>query len=174
MEFIKGTVYWITGLAGSGKTTIGKLLYRSIKSNKNNVILLDGDSLRKLYESNDYSYEGRKLLAIKYSRLCKMLSDQGIDVICCTISMFDECRQWNRENILNYKEIYLKVSIDELIRRDQKELYTKALRKEIKNVIGIDIDFEEPKQPDLLIENNGEISPKEIVNNIILNLRIDK
>ena len=39
MEFIKGTVYWITGLAGSGKTTIGKLLYRSIKSNKNNVIL---------------------------------------------------------------------------------------------------------------------------------------
>ena len=103
-----------------------------------------------------------------------MLSDQGVDVICCTISMFDECRQWNRENISNYKEIYLKVSIDELIRRDQKELYTKALRKEIKNVIGIDVDFEEPKQPDLLIENNGEISPEEIVNNIILNLRIDK
>ena len=171
---MKGTVYWITGLAGAGKTTIGKLLYKSIKTNKNNVILLDGDRLRELYESNDYSYYGRMILSIKYSKLCKMLSDQGVDVICCTISMFDECRQWNRENISNYKEIYLKVSIDELIRRDQKELYTKALRKEIKNVIGIDVDFEEPKQPDLLIENNGEISPEEIVNNIILNLRIDK
>lgn len=171
---MKGTVYWITGLAGSGKTTIGKLLYDSIKFNKDNVILLDGDKLRELYESQDYSYDGRKKLAIKYAKLCKMISEQGIDVICCTISMFDECRIWNRENILNYKEIYLKVSIDELIRRDQKELYTKALRKEIKNVMGIDIDFEAPKQPDLLIENNGEISPEEIVNNIILNLGIDK
>ena len=88
--------------------------------------------------------------------------------------MFDECRNWNRENISTYKEIYLKVSIDELIKRDQKELYTKAIRKEIKNVIGIDIDFEEPKQPDLLIDNNGEISPKDIVNYIILNLGINQ
>lgn len=170
---MKGTVYWITGLAGSGKTTIGKLLYNSIKSNKDNIILLDGDKLRELYDSEDYSFEGRKKLAIKYSKLCKMISEQGIDVICCTISMFDECRNWNRENISNYKEIYLKVSIDELIKRDQKELYTKALRKEIKNVMGIDIDFEEPKNPDLLINNNGETSPKDIVDNIIFNLGID-
>ena len=91
---------------------LGKLLYKSIKYNKDNVILLDGDELRELYGSKDYSYEGRKLLSIKYCKLCKMLSDQGIDVICCTISMFDECRNWNRENISNYKEIYLKVSID--------------------------------------------------------------
>ena len=92
---MKGTVYWITGLAGSGKTTIGKLLYDSIKFNKDNVILLDGDKLRELYESQDYSYDGRKKLAIKYAKLCKMISEQGIDVICCTISMFDECIIWN-------------------------------------------------------------------------------
>ena len=171
---MKGTVYWITGLAGAGKTTIGKLLYNSIKSNKDNIILLDGDKLRELYDSEDYSFEGRKKLAIKYSKLCKMVSDQGIDVVCCTISMFDECRNWNRKNISNYKEIYLKVSIDELIKRDQKELYTKALRKEIKNVMGIDTDFEEPKNPDLLINNNGDTSPKDIVDNIILNLGITK
>nr|WP_317331026.1 adenylyl-sulfate kinase [uncultured Romboutsia sp.] len=169
-----GTVYWITGLAGAGKTTIGELLYKSIKYNKDNIILLDGDKLRELYDSEDYSYDARKLLSNKYSKLCKMISEQGIDVICCTISMFDECRNWNRENISNYKEIYLKVSIDELIKRDQKGLYTKALRKEVKNVIGIDIDFEEPKNPDLLIDNNGEISPRDIVDNIILNLGIDK
>ncbi len=171
---MKGTVYWITGLAGAGKTTIGKLLYNSIKSNKDNIILLDGDKLRELYDSEDYSYDGRKQLSIKYSKLCKMISDQGIDVICCTISMFDECRNWNRENISNYKEIYLKVSIDELIKRDQKELYTKALRKEIKNVMGIDTDFEEPKNPDLLINNNGDTSHKDIVDNIIINLGIIK
>lgn len=171
---MKGTVYWITGLAGAGKTTIGKLLYNSIKPNKDNIILLDGDKLRELYDSEDYSLEGRKKLAINYSKLCKMISDQGIDVICCTISMFDECRNWNRENISNYKEIYLKVSIDELIKRNQKELYTKALMKEIKNVMGIDIDFEEPKNPDLLVNNNGELSPEDIVNNIILNLCITK
>ncbi|MDK2562688.1 adenylyl-sulfate kinase [Romboutsia sedimentorum] len=167
---MKGTVYWVTGLAGAGKTTIGKLLYESIKSNKDNVILLDGDKLRALYESDDYSYDGRKKLASKYSRLCKMISGQGIDVICCTIAMFDECRKWNRDNILNYKEIYLKVSIDELIKRDQKGLYSRALKKEITNVMGIDIDFEEPKMPDILIYNNGEISPNDVLNNILLKL----
>ena len=119
---MNGAVYWVTGLAGAGKTTIGKLLYESIKANKDNVILLDGDELRELYESDDYSYDGRKKLATKYSKLCKMISEQGIDVICCTIAMFDECRKWNRDNILNYKEIYLKVSIEELIKRDIKRI----------------------------------------------------
>lgn len=162
----KGNVYWITGLSGAGKTTIGKLLYNRIKDKKDNVIFLDGDVLREVYQTKDYSNEGRLNLALQHGRLCKMLSEQGIDVVICVIAMYDECRQWNHDNIENYHEIYLRVSIDELIRRDQKQLYSRVLKKEISNVMGMDIPFEEPKNPEVIIDNNGNESPEQIINKI--------
>lgn len=157
IDLEKGAVYWLTGLSGAGKTTIGKKLYNKIKKHKKNVLLLDGDQLRTVLESEEYSYEERKKLSMKYSKICKMIADQGIDVIICTISMFDDIRDWNRQNIANYKEIYIKVTMKELMKRNQKNLY-----KNCENVVNIDIEFEEPKQSDLIIENNGEKRPDEI------------
>lgn len=125
----KGIVYWITGLSGAGKTTLGSLLYHDLKETGEKVVILDGDELREITNNKDYSYEGRRQVAKQYSRICKMLSNQGIDVIICTISMYDEVREWNRRNIENYCEIYIEVPIDELIRRDQKQLYSRALKK---------------------------------------------
>lgn len=72
-----------------------------------------------------YSKEDRLKSAIRNSRLCKLLSDQGIDVICCTISMFDAIREWNRENIKNYFEIYLDVSLETL--KDRKIYIEKTI-----------------------------------------------
>lgn len=106
-----GKVYWITGLSGAGKTTIGSKLYKILQKDKNNLVILDGDELRRVFKNSDYSIAGREKLAFQYSRLCRMLSEQGIDVICCTIAMFDSCRKWNRENINNYYEVYLKVLV---------------------------------------------------------------
>lgn len=171
---MKGTLYWVTGLSGAGKTTIGTLLYKYIKSKEDNVVLMDGDQLRIIRDSQDYSLEGRKKLTFLDSLLFKELTDQGIDVVCCVISMFDDCRKWNRENIEKYKEIYLKVPIEELIRRDQKKLYSRALKKEIKNVMGIDQKYEEPKMPDLVINNDGSFSKEEVVNMIIEEFGLDK
>lgn len=159
----EGTVYWVTGLSGAGKTTIGTVLFERLRSRNSSVVRLDGDNLRQVFKSQDYSFEGRKNLGYQYSALCKMLAHQGIDVIICTIAMYDELRQWNRDNIPNYKEIYLKVSIEELIRRDQKGMYSKALRNEMDNVMGINLDYEEPKHPDIIINNSGEKSPSEVV-----------
>ena len=98
-----GIVYWITGPAGAGKTTIGKLLYEKIKETEPNTVFLDGDTLREVF-GNDlgYSKEDRRKCAMRYSRLCAMLQSQGMNVICCTISMFDSVREWNRANISNY------------------------------------------------------------------------
>lgn len=164
----KGFVYWITGLSGAGKTTIGKLLYEKLKEGKDNVVFLDGDILREIFGGDlGYSVEDRKKSAMRNSRICKELSEQGIDVVCATISMFKECRDWNRKNIENYKEIYIKVPIEKLIERNQKGLYSMALKGEIKNVMGVDMDFEEPQNPDIVILNDDSLEPLNIIKKII-------
>lgn len=159
MNNSKGYVYWLTGLSGAGKTTIGKRLFQHLKLMKSNIVMLDGDTLREVFGSDlGYSKEDRFKSAMRNARLCKLLSDQGIDVICATISMFDYCRQWNRENIENYKEIYIKVSIEDLKKRNQKKLYSSENNDMTNyNVVGIDIEFEEPKNPDVTICNNNVI-----------------
>lgn len=154
-----GTVYWITGLSGAGKTSVGIETERLMKEKKSTVIRLDGDLLREVFKNSDYTYEGRKILGFQYGRLCKMLAHQEMDVIICTIAMFDDVREWNRENIENYVEIYLKVPMEELVRRNQKELYTGAKNGKIRDMYGFDINVELPKNPDLTIENYGDITP---------------
>lgn len=112
-----GTVYWITGLAGAGKTTIGRLFYNLIQAEKPNVVFLDGDTMREVFGGElGHSIEDRKKLAMSYSKLCKVLSEQGLDVVCSTISMFHECHKWNKENITSYKEVYLRVPTEILIK----------------------------------------------------------
>lgn len=168
----KGRVYWITGLSGAGKTTIGDLLFEKIGSKDSCFVRLDGDNLRQVFSNKNYSEQGRIEIGLQYSALCKLLSDQGINVIISTICMYDVIRNWNRENIADYYEIYLKVTIDELIRRDQKGLYSGALAGEIKDVMGINMDYEEPKNPDLILSNDGENSPEDQVDLIISRLKI--
>lgn len=163
-----GVVYWITGLAGAGKTTIGKLLYEKIKEEYPNTVFLDGDTLRKVFGDDlGYMKDERRKCAMRYSRLCAMLQEQGLNVICCTISMFDSVREWNRENIQNYIEIYVRVSIDTLKKRDQKGLYSGRTEEEQKEVAGIHIEIEEPKSPDLILENDEEKSSEEQMNEIL-------
>lgn len=161
-------VFWITGLSGAGKTTIGKKLYEVIKKNDNATVLLDGDELRNVFGSDlGYSKEDRLISATRNSRLCYMLVKQNITVICCTISMFDEIRKWNRENIENYYEIFLDVSLDILKERNQKNLYSNNQ----KNVAGITFDVEFPKNPDITIKNDGQKKLDDIIELIMNHLK---
>lgn len=163
-----GTVYWLTGFSGAGKTTIGKRLYQSIKQKKSNVIFLDGDILREVY-GNDLGHtrEERYQVAMRNARLCHMISEQNIDVVCCTISMFDRVREWNRNHIANYMEIYLEVPIEVLHKRDQKGLYMSVKKGEEQNLVGVDLHLELPKNPHLVIHNDGKETPEEIVRRIL-------
>lgn len=163
-----GRVYWITGLSGAGKTTIGTQLYKKIKQDKQNIVLLDGDRLREVF-GNDlgYSEADRLKCAMRYSRICKMLAEQGIDVICCTISMFDEIRDWNKTQIEDYIEIYVEVSMDILNQRNQKGLYEGADKGIVEDVVGKDIKLQLPKSPDFIIKNDGVRTPLEIADEII-------
>jgi len=147
----KGTLIWVTGLAGSGKTTLGKDLQSELRKSGLSCILLDGDQLREITGGIfGYTLEERKLCAEFYSRLCEVLTRQGVNVICCTISMFDSVRQMNRSQVQNYFEIYLKADPKLLASRNQKNLYTAG-----KGVMGVDLEIEEPKAADLTF-NLGE------------------
>lgn len=166
--FQDGTLYWITGLSGSGKTTIGTRLYYEIKKEKKNVVLLDGDLMKQIVSDNvEYSNEARRKRAIKYANLCKMLTDQGMIAICCTIAMYDEVRAWNRKNNKGYVEIFLNVPMEILKKRDQKNLYSSFSQGKEKNISGVDIEVEFPKNPDIEIINDGSLTIEECVNEII-------
>lgn len=171
---MKANLYWFTGLSGAGKTTIASTFFKIIRKSKKNIIFLDGDILREvLTENQKYSLIERKKLAMKYSKLCKMILDQDIDVVIATISMFHEIRNWNRENIDNYYEVYIKVPLGVLIERDQKNIYSRALKGEIKDVMGVNINLQEPRNPDVVILNDGSSSPTEIVEEILSQLHLN-
>lgn len=155
----KGTVYFFTGLAGAGKTTIGGLFYRRLKARKPNVFCADGDAMDGVFERTGYSTAARLKDAKRLFRLCRTLSEQGIDVVVCSISMYDEVRDWNRANISRYKEIYIKAARETLFHRDQKKLYSSGT----KEVVGVDLPYDEPKHPDAVVENDGQESPEIVV-----------
>lgn len=158
----KGTVYFFTGLSGAGKTTLGSLFYRRLKNTKPNAVYLDGDEMRVAFgEDIGYTHEERLRWAGRIFRVCKMLADQGIDVVCCSIAMYESVRAWNRAHIANYKEIYIRVKKETLLARNQKGLYTAA-----HNVVGIDLPFDEPQHPDLVIQNDGAQTPAALVEQI--------
>ena len=123
-----GQVIWITGLSGAGKTTLAKVLVRELHKQGQNPILLDGEGLRKIFNLNvqqqsEFDRNARIKIALKYAQICQLLSSQGFTVIIATISMFKEIYIWNQKNLPKYFEVYLKVPIQELKRRDPKHFY---------------------------------------------------
>lgn len=158
----KGTVYFFTGLSGAGKTTIGGLFHRRLKEKKPNVVVLDGDQIRPVYnEEIGYADDERLKGAQRTFRVARMLADQGIDVVVCSICMYSAVRDWNREHIPNYKEIYIKVKRETLFQRNQKGLYSAG-----KDVVGVDLPFDEPKSSDVVIQNDGTEPPEAIVDRL--------
>lgn len=168
----EGIVYWLTGLAGAGKSTIGRELAALLRAADHPVVHLDGDQLRwALGMTGSYSLDERKQLAMSYSRLCSLLAGQGINVVCSTISMFAEVHAFNRSTLSRYFEVYLRVPLDVLERRDQKCLYSRARRGEISNVIGIDLPLIEPADPDMILDNEGTEMPTVLASAILEQVR---
>ena len=83
-------------------------------------------------------------------------------MVVCSISMYSDVRRWNRENIEQYREIYVRVTRETLYRRDQKKLYSSGA----KNVVGVDLPYDEPEHSHIVIQNDGEETPEAIVDRL--------
>lgn len=157
---------WLIGPSAAGKTTISKLLYNQIKKN-NNLVLIDGDQVRNLYENNlGYDKVSRSKNTQRYLNLVNWLLDFNISSIVAVISPFQKDRNFCREKIKNYFEIHLKSSREERIKRDKKDLYKPAIMGKKKNVVDVDIPFEDTLTCDLEINTENK-KPEEIVAEII-------
>ena len=156
---------WLIGPSAAGKTTISKLLYE--KLNRKNLVLIDGDQVRSLYENNlGYDKISRSKNTYRYINLVNWLLGHSISSIVAVISPFEKDRATCREKIENYFEIYLKSSRDERIKRDKKKLYLPALNGEKKNVVDVDIPYEYPRKSNFEI-NTENLSPEETCRKIL-------
>ncbi len=149
--------YWITGLSGSGKTSLARKLVEQLRSQGRTTILLDGDDMRAVMgRTSLHTKEERRDLAMCYAKLGLHIASQGADVVIATISMFHEVHAWNRKHLPGYQEIFLDVPLEELKRRDPKGLYALAEFGEVNNIAGIDCIVEFPQKPDVhLLWKNG-------------------
>lgn len=163
-----GTVFWLTGLSGSGKTTIGTALAHHLRSQALPVIFLDGDHLREI-TGNVFGHDSKQRLqaSMLYGRLCKMLAEQNIHVVCATISLFHQVQNWNRENISHYIEVFVDVPFAEIVSRDPKKIYSRAQAGELSNVVGIDVVPEYPINPDIIIHNTNNSEIQDTVQEIM-------
>lgn len=164
----QGTVWWITGMSAAGKSTIAHLVHQGLWQRGRPALMLDGDVMRAvLGQTDNHGPEDRQRLASTYGRLGMEVARQGIDAVCATISMFHEVREWNRANIPHYREIYLRVPLDELERRDPRGLYRRFRAGTASSVVGLDLPLEEPRSADLIIDNWGDMTPETAARSIL-------
>ena len=166
-----GCVIWITGLSGAGKTTLANKLGNNLKYIGIPFFLLDGDFVRKIFQEDkyekNYSYEERKKISNKYSRLSLLLASQGYCVITSVISMFEEIYSWNKKNLPGYFEVFLDIPLEELKKRDSKGIYKNFEEGALKNIAGLDLPIQKPADPDMHIIDNDKINVEIITNHII-------
>ena len=163
---------WLIGPSASGKTTVSQKIYELLSPHHKNIILLDGDHARKIFvNESGYDPVSRSNNIKKYVGVVKWLNSFGISTIFAAINAFEKDRNYCREKINNYLEVFLKCSLEERIKRDKKKLYKPALSGEKKFVVDVDIPFEKPIKANLVVETEKD-TPEKIAEKIIKGLNI--
>lgn len=151
----KSGLIWFTGLSASGKSTIAHHVERELFDQGIHAYVLDGDNVRHGLNSNlGFSRDDRQENLRRIAELAKLFVDAGILALAAFISPYREDRDYIRKRFEgdNFLEIYVKCSVDECEKRDPKGQYRKARAGIIKNYTGVDAPYEEPQNPDLVID----------------------
>ena len=164
----KGFTLWFTGLSGAGKTTISKLVETELHNRRNRLEILDGDVVREnLSKGLGFSKEDRDTNIRRIAFVADLLSRNGVPVITAAISPYREIRDEARELMGDrFIEVFVKASVEECIERDPKGLYKKALAGEIKEFTGVSDPYEEPLNPEIVLDTENE-SPEESAEKLI-------
>jgi len=163
----KGLVVWLTGLSASGKSTIAVEAERHLTDLGRAVYRLDGDNIRFGLNSDlGFSEKDRFENIRRVAEVCALFKDAGIIVIASFISPMSSMRQIAREKAGdNFLEVYVKASVDACAKRDPKGLYEKAFKGEIKNFTGVSAPYEEPENPEIILDTEN-YSISECVNRL--------
>ena len=169
---------WMTGLSGSGKSTIANILQHRLRLDGYSIYLLDGDRLREGINS-DLGFDDidRKESVRRAAELARLMVDAGLIVIVALISPFLIDRTFARSLFENQEfcEVFIDASIEECIRRDPKGLYAKAINGQLLNFTGISSDYQPPKSPEVHLFTSKE-SPEDCVDKLfkVLNQKINE
>lgn len=154
----RGFTIWFTGLSCSGKSTLSSILETELrKRGRTKIEILDGDVVRtNLSKGLGFSKEDRDINIKRIGFVCKLLTRNGVVAISAAISPYREVRDYNRKEIGDFVEVYCKCPLEVCVQRDVKGLYKKALAGEIKNYTGVDDPYEEPLNPEVILETDQE------------------
>lgn len=152
-----GFTIWFTGLSGSGKSTLSEAITRRLQVHGRNVEVLDGDEVRThLSKGLGFSREDRDTNIKRIAFVCKLLTRNDTACISAAISPYREAREWARQEIGNFLEVYVKCPLDICRQRDVKGLYKLVDEGKIKHFTGVDDPYEAPEHPDLVVETDKE------------------
>jgi len=163
----RGFTLWFTGLSGAGKTVLAKRIEEELRGRGLRVERLDGDTVRQgLTRDLGFSKEDRDKNIERVTFVAKLLTRNGVAVLCSFISPYRARRAQTREEIGEFIEVYVECSVEECARRDVKGLYAKALAGEIENFTGVSDPYEPPENAEIVC-HTAEETPEESAAKII-------
>jgi len=169
---MKGFTLWFTGLSGSGKTTLSRQIEEVLLERGMKVEVLDGDVVRtNLSKGLGFSKEDRDTNIRRIGFVCNLLTRNEVVAIAAAISPYRDVRAENRKLIGSYVEVFCKCPLEVLKDRDPKGLYKKVAAGEIKHFTGVDDPYEDPLDPEVLVETDKE-SPEQSAAKIIKTLEV--
>ncbi|MGH7949672.1 MAG: adenylyl-sulfate kinase [Candidatus Binataceae bacterium] len=156
-QMSEGFTLWFTGLSGAGKSTLANMVAEELRQRGHLVEILDGDEVRtNLSKGLGFSKEDRDTNIRRIGYVCRLLARNGVVAISAAISPYRQIRDEVRGQHERFFEVFVKCPIEKLAERDVKGLYKKALAGEIKGFTGIDDPYEEPLNPELVVETHIE------------------
>jgi adenylyl-sulfate kinase len=157
LSYQKGFTLWFTGLSGSGKTAIAKPVEQELRDRGLKVERLDGDIVRQsLTRDLGFSKEDRDKNIERVTFVAKLLTRNGVGVLCSFISPYRERRAKSRQEIGEFIEVYVECSVEECARRDVKGLYAQAFAGEIQDFTGVSDPYEPPENPEIVCHTDQE------------------